>query len=91
MDNTSTDCFLILESSLNYDIQEEFEIQESKATFSHKSFLKQIKAEMKYYSITIEMLAKSIYITNFRIGCLLNGNAEFTQEEIKKIRTRLNF
>ena len=91
MNIISNDGYLILNSHLNSDIDEEFEIIESLATSHHDSFSSQVKSEMKYYEITFEGLAKSINITNFRLGALLNGNAEFTPNETKLIRNRLHF
>ena len=61
------------------------------AFFANNSFTQQIQDEMRYYEITFEGLAKSLNITNFRLGALLNENAEFTPQEIKLIRNRLHF
>ena len=72
-------------------MEEQFEVVESMAFFENKSFAQQIKDSMAYYGITFEGLAKSINITTFRLGALLNGNTEFTPQEIKLIRNRLHF
>jgi hypothetical protein len=83
--------FQILPSKLNKDYSDEFEIIESMSTFAHKSFLEQIKDEMKFYEMTIDMLSKSTQISSFRLGALINGNATFEAHEIRIIRNRLRF
>jgi hypothetical protein len=90
MNTTSSDGYLIINSRLN-NMEEQFEVVESMAFFENKSFAQQIKDSLVYYEISFEGLAESINITNFRLGALLNENAEFTPEEIKLIRNRLHF
>ena len=80
----------MIESRLNR-AKEQFETIESTAFFANDSFTQQIKDSLAYYQITFDGLAKSINITNFRLGALLNENAEFTPQEIKLIRNRLHF
>ena len=63
---------------------------ESIGTFAHKSFSEQIKHNIEYYGMTIESLSKSINISEFRLSCLLNKNAEFEPREIELIRKRLH-
>lgn len=90
MNTIITDGFQIFESRLNKP-EEHFETIESTAFFANDSFAKEIKSNMAYYGISFDGLAKSLNITNFRLGSLLNSNSEFTLQEIKLIRNRLHF
>lgn len=84
------DGFWIFESSINKGVKHEFEIIESSITFAHKDFSKQVKDEMKYYCMDIENLSKTTFISKFRLGALINGNANYEPHEIQIIRKRLH-
>lgn len=87
---TLKDGYEYYESKINYGIKYDFDIVESIATFHHKGFLEQIKNEMKFYEMSVESLSKSLNISNFRLSCLLNGNAEFEHSERELIKRRLH-
>lgn len=89
MTDAKNDNFIIYESSINNN--DTFEVLESVSTFSHNEFSKQMKDEMEFYSINLEMLSISTNISKFRLSALLNRNAEFTIDEINIIRKRLHF
>lgn len=85
------DGFWIFESSINKGVKHEFEILESSITFDKKDFSQQVKDEMKYYGMDIENLSKTTFISKFRLGALISGNANYTHQEIEIIRKRLHF
>lgn len=89
--NTNEEEFLIFESSMNGDVNDEFEIVESSFSFANKEFSRHMKDEMHYYGINVDTLSKSTFISKFRLGALVNGNAEFEPHEINIIRKRLHF
>ena len=88
--DTNNDYYNI-SSKINKEDTSIYEIIESSATFPNDLFLKQVKHEMEYYNIDSEQLAKSTYISNFRLGFLLSGSGIIEQHEIDKIRNRLHF
>lgn len=87
----SDDEFLIFESSMNNDVKEDFEVVESSFSFANKDFSRQMKDEMNYYGINLDTLSKSTFISKFRLGALINGNATFEPHEVNIIRKRLHF
>lgn len=82
--------YQIFQSKMNKDVIQDFEILESIATFSHKIFLDKIKDGLLFYEMTIESLSISCNISQFRLSCLLNGNANFEPNEIQVIKRRLH-
>ena len=78
------------ESSMNKGQKFDFDIQESLATFHHKTFLEQIRNEMQFYELSVESLSKSLNISNFRLSALINGNANFELREVQLIKNRLH-
>lgn len=85
------DGFWIFESSMNKGVNHEFEILESSITFANKDFSQQVQDEMKYYGMDIENLSKTTFISKFRLGALISGNANYEPHEIEIIRKRLHF
>lgn len=89
--SSKEDNFIILESSMNKGIKQEFEVVESSFSFANKEFSRQMKDEMHYYGINVDTLSKSTFISKFRFGALINGNATFEPHEVNIIRKRLHF
>lgn len=90
-ENKGKDEFLIFESSMNGSVKQEFEVVESSFSFANKDFSRQMKDEMNYYGINVDTLSKSTFISKFRLGALINGNATFEPHEVNIIRKRLHF
>lgn len=84
------DGYQILESKMNSNIKEDFEIIESISTFHHKSFLQEIKDNLQFYEMSVESLSKSCNISLFRLSALINGNATFDNVEVQIIKKRLH-
>lgn len=82
--------YQIFQSKINKDVIQDFEILESIATFNQKIFLDKIKDGLLFYEMTIESLSISCNISQFRLSCLLNGNANFEPNEVQVIKRRLH-
>ena len=82
--------YYIFESSMNSKRKEKFKVVESISTFAHKSFSEQINDNLQYYGMSIKELSVSTRISEFRLSCLLNKNAEFEPREIQLIKRRLH-
>ena len=85
-----TEEFEIYESKINGNSKDKFDILESMATFSHNTFLYQIKHNLEFYGMTVQSLLKSINISEFRMSALINGRANFEYTEVDAIKKRLH-
>jgi len=84
------DGYYTFESKMNIGVKDIFETAESIATFHNKTFIEQIKDNLKFYEMSVEALSKSCNISLFRLNALINSNATFEIDEVNLIKRRLH-
>lgn len=75
-----------LQSKINRDFVERFEIQESIIGFNHSEFRDRIKHELSYLGLEPYELASKCYISSNRIYYLMIKGKEFLPNEISAIK-----
>lgn len=82
--------YYIVPSKMNPIEKEKFEVIDSMEVCPQRTFLEEINFNMNYYGINAESLSKATNISNFRISCLIKGNAKFEPHELEKIKRILH-
>ena len=75
-----------LQSKINRDFVEQFEIQESIIGFNHTEFRERIKHELSYLGLEPYELASKCYISSNRMYYLMQKGKEFLPNEIASIK-----
>ncbi len=75
-----------LQSKINIDFVEQFEIQESIIGFNHSEFRDRIKHELSYLGLEPYELASKCYISSNRMYYLMQKGKEFLPNEIASIK-----
>lgn len=75
-----------LQSKINRDFVEQFEIQESIIGFNHSEFRDRIKHELSYLGLEPYELASKCYISSNRMYYLMQKGKEFLPNEIASIK-----
>ena len=75
-----------LQSKINRDFVERFEIQESIIGFNHSEFRDRIKHELSYLGLEPYELASKCYISSNRMYYLMQKGKEFLPNEIASIK-----
>jgi hypothetical protein len=75
-----------LQSKINRDFVEQFEIHESIIGFNHSDFRDRIRHEMSYIGLDAFELASKCYVSENRMQYLLAKNVEFLPNEISSIK-----
>lgn len=84
------DNYVILESKMNKSPHNQFEIYESIATIDEQILSEKVNKAMQFYELSIQSLAKTCNISEFRLSALLNGNSNFEKHEIDLVKKRLH-
>ncbi len=75
-----------LQSKINRDFVERFEIQESIIGFDHTEFRERIRHEMSYIGLETYELASKCYISLNRLQYVMSRGKEFLPNEIASIK-----